>query len=322
MTNHTAQTMTHWRIASLLLTGLAICSAASCHRGTRDDSTASPVRSSDMATVPDLAGIHNLQLVDGGVWSGSVPEGDEGFDALASLGIRTVIAVDAATPDLDRLHARGMRSIHIPIQYAGMEDDARVALARAVRDAEGPVYIHCHHGKHRGPAAAAAALVALGRMTTAEGHAYLVRAGTSPKYPGLYESVRTAGSVDAATIDQWSGDLPEIADLGGLAPIMAKLDSHFDMLEQLADASWEALPDDPDRTAGAEAGIVYDLLRASAETSTHTEPEYTTVMNLAIAQAERVENALRQNNLKAADEALLMLGDSCVRCHTTYRTKR
>lgn len=40
--------------------------------------------------------------------------------------------------------------IHLPIGYNGFDENRRLELVRATRDAiqEGPVYIHCHHGKH------------------------------------------------------------------------------------------------------------------------------------------------------------------------------
>jgi len=61
-----------------------------------------------------LPGLHNVVPYTGSgseaFYSGSAPEGDAGFDALVKLGIKTVISVDGATPDLARAKAELERS--------------------------------------------------------------------------------------------------------------------------------------------------------------------------------------------------------------------
>lgn len=52
-------------------------------------------------TARDLAGLHNVVLFHEGFYSGSAPEGDEGFNTLASIGIKTIISVDGAIPEND-----------------------------------------------------------------------------------------------------------------------------------------------------------------------------------------------------------------------------
>jgi len=74
--------------------------------------------------VPDkVAGIHNLHLAMPGLWSGSGPEGDAGFASLKKLGVKTVISVDGAKPDIERARRYGMRYVHLPIGYAGVPAD-------------------------------------------------------------------------------------------------------------------------------------------------------------------------------------------------------
>jgi hypothetical protein len=58
-------------------------------------------------------------------------------------------------------------------------EDRIKELAKAVRELEGPVYIHCHHGKHRSPAASAVACVAAGLIAPQSALAILEAAGTS-----------------------------------------------------------------------------------------------------------------------------------------------
>ena len=83
-----------------------------------------------------------MHRLDDGLVSGGVPDGDAGFDALKAMGIRTIITVDGAPPDVARAEARGMRYVHIPITYAQVSPEQTLELARAVRDLPGPTYIH------------------------------------------------------------------------------------------------------------------------------------------------------------------------------------
>ena len=108
------------------------------------------------------AGLHNVFRLAPGLYSGSQPEGDAGFASLRRLGVRTVISVDGSTPDGERAERFGLRYIHLPVGYDGVPRDKAVAAAKAVRELPGPTYLHCHHGKHRGPAVAACVLLAAG----------------------------------------------------------------------------------------------------------------------------------------------------------------
>ena len=66
---------------------------------------------------------------------------------------------------------------------------ADAALTRVMREATGSVYVHCHHGKHRGPAAAAICGRAAGSLDQAAATRLLELAQTSPDYDGLWRDV-------------------------------------------------------------------------------------------------------------------------------------
>src|SRR5262249_33410514 len=137
----------------------------------------------------EAAGLHNVYRLTDRLYSGSAPEGDEGFASLRGLGVRTVISVDGARPDLERARRFGLRYVHLPVGYDGAPEAQPLRLARAVRDLPGPVYVHCHHGKHRGPAAAAVVLRCLDESCGADAAtAWMRQAGTDPHYGGLYAS--------------------------------------------------------------------------------------------------------------------------------------
>ena len=99
------------------------------------------------------------------VISGGLPEGDAAFAELKELGIKTVISVDGAKPDVPLAEKYGLQYVHLPHSYDGVPEQRAKELAKAVRDLPGPIYIHCHHGKHRSPAASAVACVGAGMIT-------------------------------------------------------------------------------------------------------------------------------------------------------------
>src|SRR5262245_27751574 len=119
----------------------------------------------------EYPGIHNAVAFHPGFVSGSAPDGDAGFDTLRAMGVKTIISVDGAQPEVAQAQARGIRYIHLPIGYNGFDEQRRLQLVRATRDAmkDGPVYIHCHHGKHRSAGAAATIAASLGWESPEQG---------------------------------------------------------------------------------------------------------------------------------------------------------
>ncbi len=63
-----------------------------------------------------------------------------------------------------------------------------------------PIYVHCHHGKHRSPTAVAAGCVAAGMIPPQSAPAILKLAGTAPKYGGLHRVAQTALPLSAAQL--------------------------------------------------------------------------------------------------------------------------
>lgn len=282
----------------------------------------------DAAEIPrELPGLHNVFIVDEGVISGAQPEGDEGFDSLQRMGVRTIISVDGSLPEVEPAEARAMRYIHIPIQYSGMNDDEKIAIARAIREADGPVYFHCHHGKHRGPTATAYALESCGRMTPEEGLAFLEEAGTSHSYPGLFEVVASAEPVTtaeiAAAVREGRAELPSQARTSGFVENMVAIDTAFDHMKAIRDAGWKAPADHPDLAPAAEAGMLADHFKFLLQDPTiREEPEdLVAMMRSAHEHAQALENALVAGDMSAAAAAMEQVGANCNDCHKAYRNE-
>jgi len=54
------------------------------------------------------------------VISGGQPEGAEAFAELRALGVKTIVSVDGAKPDVELARTYGLRYVHLPIGYNGV----------------------------------------------------------------------------------------------------------------------------------------------------------------------------------------------------------
>lgn len=268
-----------------------------------------------------LPGIARHFTVVEGLLCGGEPLGEDGFDSLAALGIKTIISVDGAAPDVDRARTRGMRYVHLPIGYDGIDRACQIELAKAVRDLPSPVFVHCHHGKHRGPAAAALAAFSLGRLSRAEASNVLHRAGTSKSYAGLYSAVDNAKVIDSHTLDEASVDFPEVARVSNVAATMAEVGRAFAHLEQLRAAGWTPPEDHPDITIAGEAGRIAALLRAVGKVDSIAKKpsEFKGFLAETATLAASLSAESSNNDARTLDAQLQSLRTSCKTCHVRYR---
>lgn len=272
----------------------------------------------------DFPGLHNVIRVSEALFSGSVPEGDDGFRSVKNLGILTIVTVDGANPDVDRARNFDLRYVHLPISYDGVPRDQALRIARAVRDLPGPVYLHCHHGKHRSPAAAAAATLCLdGNCSAERALGWLTQAGTAPHYKGLYASVHEFKAVSNADLDQVSAEFPETAEVGRFVETMVDIDTRWDHLRLIRAAEWTSPPKHPDLDPAHEALLLREGFRES--TRVHDTKERNEEMRAWLREAEKnaedLEKLLRTGPVdgKLAEAAWKRAAADCTRCHDKYR---
>jgi len=273
----------------------------------------------------DYAGLHNVVAYHDGYYSGSVPEGAEGFDSLAGMGIKTIISVDGAVPDVNAAKARGMRYIHLPIGYDGFDNERKLQLVRATRDAlkDGPVFVHCHHGKHRSAGAAGTVVASLGWASPDEMVQRMKVSGTAAGYKGLYACTANADVLTEAEINAVPATFPSVQPPKGFVKSMVEIDERVEHLKAIEKAGWKTPADHPDLVPAAEAGRLVDLLRFCAESDrarTHV-PGFMEQLRVNSAQAQAIEDEL---SAAAPETAKLKtkfaeLNATCKSCHTTYR---
>src|SRR5581483_355243 len=191
-------------------------------------------------------GLDNAYRLTDRVPSGAPPEGEATFRELAQLGVRTVISVDGARPDVEAAKKAGLRYVHLPIGYDGVPKERALELAKAIEELDGPVYVHCHHGQHRGPAAAVVACVVAGTMDNARAVETMKTMGTGPQYVGLWASAREAAKADPATLRALRVEYRETAPVPPLAEAMVAADGAFELLELSGKAGGRAPAGHPD----------------------------------------------------------------------------
>jgi protein tyrosine phosphatase (PTP) superfamily phosphohydrolase (DUF442 family) len=305
------------------------------------DASASPTLADD--TPRDFPGIHNVVAFADGFYSGSVPEGDAGFDSLVALGVKTVISVDGAIPELEKAKARGMRYVHLPIGYDGFDDARKGQLVRAVRDLAKPIYLHCHHGKHRSAGAAGTVGVSLGWITNDVAIARMKVSGTAEGYKGLWACTAKAAPMMAAAIDAARADFPEVTKPDSMTAAMVTIDEVFDRLKLVEKNAWTVPADHPDLAPAADAGKIADLYRLldgdahlAALADDAARADFRVKMAAGAGLASELETLLAGGGPKAtgaaeSDEAAIaahrkklsaamkQLGANCKDCHVKYR---
>lgn len=317
------------RAAALMGAGLVFagCAKNDAKRAELDARKVDPSEVSCSAAVDhtpqNTPALHNVVRVTPKLISGALPEGDTAFDELKAMGIVTIISVDGAAPDVVAAESRGMRYVHIPLRYEGYTRDQQLELARAVRDLPGPIYMHCHHGKHRSPAAAASAAVLLGELSAEEGVAMMKAAGTAPTYKGLYECVATAMVAEVALIEAAPADFVPVAKVSGLVEAMVEADHAFDHLKAIKENGWRVPSDHPDLVPVAEAARLADALRVGAEdrASNPRAREFDGMLIEASRDVEALEALLAAGSKEVAalDAAFAEVASDCKSCHVKYR---
>lgn len=257
-------------------------------------------------------GLENVWRVTETLFSGSVPEGAAAFAGLKELGIRTIVSVDGMRPDVELARQYGMEYVHIPLPYSGIDEAARQQLARVMRDRPGPVFVHCHHGRHRGPAAAAVCGLFGQQLSREAALDYLKLAGTGENYQGLWQAVRNWEPLPPGT------PLPELhsaVDPGSVAEAMVRMDAAWGGLQQWGKA--ESAAGEAERTAARLlTEEVRELLRRP---DLNWSPELRAEFLQFQQQTVALEEDLRGGDPALAKERLKILGRSCQSCHRDYR---
>lgn len=271
--------------------------------------------------------LENLFSLGKNIYSGGSPGGTNAFAELRRLGIKTIISVDGTRPDVQTARKFGMRYIHLPIGYEGTSLTNAWALVKATQVAEGPLYIHCHHGKHRGPAAAAMICRGTAGWNAAQGLAWLEKAGTSHDYPGLFAVVRDFKAPGSEELARIPGNFPEQAAVSGLVEAMVAIDRHWENLRAVEKAGYKTPVEHPDLDPLREAILLAEAYREAARLPEVKAKgaEFEGLLVKAASEATALREFLKNGEPASSDrreraEAFWKAaGQSCAGCHKKYR---
>jgi protein tyrosine phosphatase (PTP) superfamily phosphohydrolase (DUF442 family) len=270
----------------------------------------------------DVPGVPNVVQVHAKVLSGGVPEDDQAFARLAALGVKTIISVDGMKPDVETAKKYGMRYIHLPHGYDGIPKERAMELAKAVRELPGKVFIHCHHGRHRSPAATAVACVGAGLLDRADAETVLKIAGTGQQYLGLFDSAKQAKRFEVDELDRFDAKFREVVPLPPLAQAMVEIDGLSERIAKGEKEGWKTKPGD----RPAQHSVVLlrehyrELLR---DPEVKKKPmEFLRLLEAGESKLAGLEDTLADQKAQKTAEATNQWKDvqkNCRACHAKFR---
>jgi protein tyrosine phosphatase (PTP) superfamily phosphohydrolase (DUF442 family) len=271
--------------------------------------------------------LHRLSLK---FYSGAQPEGAAAFRELKKLGVKTILSVDGTKPDVEAARKQGLRYVHLPIGYDGIAPERLMQIVKAAQTLEGPVFVHCHHGRHRGPVAAAICCLTVGKWDSKMALDWLREAETSPQYAGLYRAVREFQMPSPRDLAQVPAEFPETAKSSTTVESMVAINVCWKRLKEIQKHHFRPLPDHPDvipdQVALQLAEHFRELIRNDnskqrngaflrqlsatneAATALHTQ--------LSALKTDRSETSIEQSK-----KLMRQLESNCTQCHAAFRDR-
>ena len=276
-------------------------------------------------------GLQNVYRFSDRIITGSEPVDREALAQLEAWGVKTILSVDGKAPDVEGAELLGLRYVHVPIQYKGITEDQVLRIAKAFRELEAPFYVHCFHGRHRGPAAAAIGSVALDGLNRDRAIAEMRHwCTTAKKYEGLYLTVATAEFPTAEETAAYDFDFASSQSPSGIREAMITLTRSWDEVKLIRKNDWQLSADHPDIDPLRSATTVLQHLDACVEmdeTATFADDfrawltdsrEGTGRIVELLTDCRAEPGAARSAELELAYEAV---AESCLECHSVYRNR-
>ncbi len=299
------------------------------HEGTSAYEAASRVTLPEV-TAQDDEHLHNVFRLSESIISGSEPHGEEAFRQMQAMGVKTILSVDGKIPDAELADKYGMKYVHVPIQYSGILEPEMLRIAKTFREQDGPFYVHCFHGKHRGPAAAAVGRVvrdgAPRDVAIAEMRQWC---GTAESYEGLYRSIADGPIPESATTQRLSWDFPAAHPLEGFRHAMIEVSRVHDQLKYLYRRDWQVDADHPDVDALNEATQLASIYRTASELEdVNQKPadlrgwvDDSATASVGLRDAIAAWRA-GDGDVESVDTAYEQVTQLCSTCHKSYRNRR
>jgi len=203
-------------------------------------------------------------------------------------------------------------------------------IAKTFRELDGPFYVHCFHGKHRGPAAAALGRVVLDGVPREQAIAEMRQyCGTSKKYEGLYSTIAFGDVPSEEATAACPFDFAPAHRFKGFRQAMIDICRSYETAEKLAKNGWRATDEHPDANAANEARRTAEVFAQTVELDeVQARPEDFRGWLADSARESGQLAELLDRHAKGdagageqAHEVLKSLKASCTACHTKYRNE-
>lgn len=262
-------------------------------------------------------GVENFHRLNDRVLSGGEPQNEAAFRSLAAMGVKTIVSADGARPDVEMARKHGINYCHIPIGYDGVPALAAAAGREVMEQKPGAVFVHCHHGVHRGPALAAVMMESTGEWDRARAISFLAEAGTGKEYAGLWRDV---GEFDPAAIKALHPPLREVAPVADFPGQMAAIDRTWDRIKLCKESAWKVPADHPDVDPPHEAKILEEGFREAARHEGSSRPQdFQKWLTNAEKLSFQLREAITHGNVSSANGHFDSLKAACIQCHEAYR---
>ncbi len=316
---------TAFRIPLLLWAFAVLLAIPGCHSPSSPPAPSTTSARPGFTPVPtSFAHIENAFQLGPNLWSGGEPLGDQAFTALAQAGIKTIVSVDGARTDVETARRHGLNYIHIPIGYNGIPPDAAAQLTAVADSVRDGIFIHCHHGRHRGPAAAAILARARGAWDAAQALRFLQQAGTAPEYAGLYRAATEYRRPDPESIQRAASSLSPSVSPDDMVAAMVRIDLHAEVLTDMKAVGWKVLDSAPDETPVQVARLFREQFSEGIRLGfgPHDDADFLEAMRRSETAARDLELALARADTAGADQAWKTVRENCTTCHRRWRNSR
>ena len=246
---------------------------------------------------------------------GAEPRTERHFSALRERGVQIVVSVDGARPEVEIARKLGLRYIHLSIGYDSVPNEVQAALRQLLNNNAEKIFIHCHHGHHRGPAAAAIAGRISGELDEKASLKVLDQCGTSKNYPGLWRSVRNFSSVN---LDVSPAPLIEVAPVEPLAASMSEIDRIFDQLKSIPSTGTKIRESDHLEAATLLHELFVESAR-QAKTNPKKFPDLAQKLDRAALTTAKLAPALSTKSQSTYKNVIQKISADCRSCHRNFR---
>ena len=201
-------------------------------------------------------------------------------------------------------------------------------LIKATSTIEGPVFVHCHHGKHRGPAAVGVICQGLEGWSAEQATNWMIQAGTSHDYPGLFRANAAFRMPGAEALASVSDRFPSSAEVDGLVEAMVQIDQVWDRLKALQSAGWKVSSESTKVQPAAEALLMVEAFREMRRGTDVRlkQPGFAKHLDQGEEQSLQLYQVLAAPDRRdavelasRASERLAAIGQACAACHKKFR---